>query len=203
MFKCSFGLDAYLTVNTVSLNLYWCYAAFSISTRTSQRKQCLATYTYAQLFLPSKRVPHSENSVSQPTTYAQLFLLSQRVPHSAHILSTCNDAQLFLRSLCVPKQRKQSQLTATTATRKASLLTMAIGVTHPLTSAPTQPLTLGQAFPLAVLSVAACGHNTEHKTYLFSTTLAGNFLILRKIQRDIVVNVHRSWCKVAVILVRF
>jgi hypothetical protein len=45
----------------------------------------------------------------------------------------------------------------------------------------------------------------EHKicVLIFSTNLSKTFLILRRIQRDIVINVHRSSCKVHVIVVRF
>ena len=45
----------------------------------------------------------------------------------------------------------------------------------------------------------------EHTTcvLILSTTLSETFLILRRIQRDIIVNVLRSSCKVPVILVRF
>jgi len=38
---------------------------------------------------------------------------------------------------------------------------------------------------------------------IFSTTFLETFLILRKIQRDIIMNVHRSACEVPVIHVRF
>ena len=46
---------------------------------------------------------------------------------------------------------------------------------------------------------------TEHKmcVLIFSTTLSSTFLILRKIGRDMVTNVHMSSCKVPVIHVRF
>jgi hypothetical protein len=45
----------------------------------------------------------------------------------------------------------------------------------------------------------------EHKmcVVIFSTTLSETFLILRGIQRDIIINVHRSSNKLSVILVRF
>ena len=44
----------------------------------------------------------------------------------------------------------------------------------------------------------------EHKMYvlIFSTILSEIFLILRRIQRDIIIKVHRSSCKVPVIIVR-
>jgi hypothetical protein len=38
---------------------------------------------------------------------------------------------------------------------------------------------------------------------IFSTTLSETFLILRRFQRDIVIYVHRSSCKIPVILIRF
>ena len=45
----------------------------------------------------------------------------------------------------------------------------------------------------------------EHKirVLIYSATLTAKFLILRTIQRDIVINVHGSLCKVPVIPVRF
>jgi hypothetical protein len=45
----------------------------------------------------------------------------------------------------------------------------------------------------------------EHKlcVLIFSTILSETFLILRRIRRDIIINVHRYSCKVAVIFVRF
>ena len=46
---------------------------------------------------------------------------------------------------------------------------------------------------------------TERKTcaFIFSTILSETFLILGRPERDIVINVRRSLCKVPVILVRF
>ena len=45
----------------------------------------------------------------------------------------------------------------------------------------------------------------EHKirVLIYSATLTAKFLILRTIQRDIVINVHGSLCRVPVIPVRF
>jgi hypothetical protein len=45
----------------------------------------------------------------------------------------------------------------------------------------------------------------EHRmcVLIFSTVLCETFLNLRRVQRDVIVNVHRSSCKVPVILVRF
>jgi hypothetical protein len=40
-------------------------------------------------------------------------------------------------------------------------------------------------------------------TLIFSTNLSELFLIIRRTERDIVTNVHRSSCKTPVILVRF
>jgi hypothetical protein len=37
---------------------------------------------------------------------------------------------------------------------------------------------------------------------IFSTTLSETFLILRRNQQDIIINVHRCSCKIPVILVR-
>jgi len=47
--------------------------------------------------------------------------------------------------------------------------------------------------------------NIEHKSMvLFTLHLSPEtFLILRRIQQDIIINVHRYSCKVSVILVRF
>jgi hypothetical protein len=39
--------------------------------------------------------------------------------------------------------------------------------------------------------------------FIFSTNLSQTFIILRRIQRDIIINLHASSCKVPVILVRF
>jgi hypothetical protein len=46
---------------------------------------------------------------------------------------------------------------------------------------------------------------TEHKmcALVFSTTLSETFPIIRRIRRDITINVHMASCKVPVILVRF
>jgi hypothetical protein len=45
----------------------------------------------------------------------------------------------------------------------------------------------------------------EHKmcVLIFSSNLSETFLILRRIERDIIINVHRATCNVHVILVRF
>jgi hypothetical protein len=45
----------------------------------------------------------------------------------------------------------------------------------------------------------------QHKmcVLIFSATLSQIFVILRKLERDIIINVHRSSCKVFVICVRF
>jgi hypothetical protein len=37
---------------------------------------------------------------------------------------------------------------------------------------------------------------------IFSTNLSETLLILRRIQRDIIINLHRSLCEVPIILVR-
>jgi hypothetical protein len=45
-------------------------------------------------------------------------------------------------------------------------------------------------------------HDFRKKKLTFFTVLSETFLILRRIQRDIIINIHRSSCKVLVILVR-
>ena len=49
------------------------------------------------------------------------------------------------------------------------------------------------------------GGDIEHKmcVLIFSTTLSETFLNLRRVQRDMITNVHRSSCKVPVIIVGF
>ena len=53
-------------------------------------------------------------------------------------------------------------------------------------------------------------HNFQQKivenkmrVLIFSTTLSGTFLILRRIRPDIIIKVHRSSCKVLVILAKY
>jgi len=154
--------NAYLTANKVSLNLHSWSAASSISTRTSQRTQCLSTYILDQLLLRSQRVPHSEKQCLSTYTLDQLLLRSQRVPPSEQtvsqptILSSCFfHLKAYLTAHIVFLQPVPTvnfffglnayltahttwTYSATMTTRMASLLSMAIGVTHPLTQAPTQ-----------------------------------------------------------------
>jgi hypothetical protein len=46
---------------------------------------------------------------------------------------------------------------------------------------------------------------TEHKmrVLIFSTTLSETYVAIRRIQRDIIINIHSFSCKVSVILVSF
>jgi len=46
---------------------------------------------------------------------------------------------------------------------------------------------------------------TSHKpcVLILSVNLSEKFCVLRRIQRDVITNIHRSACKVPVILVRF
>ena len=112
LISCFFCLNAYLTVNSVSLNLYSWSAASSVSTPTSQRTQCLSTYTLDQLLLLSQRVSHSEHSISQPILMLSCFfhLNAHLTAHS--LSSTCTDGQLFLRSQRVPNSAQNLQLIA-------------------------------------------------------------------------------------------
>jgi hypothetical protein len=41
------------------------------------------------------------------------------------------------------------------------------------------------------------------RVLIFSTNMAEIFVIIRKIKRDLIINVHTSSCQVTVILVRF
>ena len=44
----------------------------------------------------------------------------------------------------------------------------------------------------------------EHKLFRFSLQIRPEtFLILRRIERDVIINVHTSSCKITVIIVRF
>jgi hypothetical protein len=127
---------------TVSLNLYSWSAASSISTRVSQRTQCLSTYTLHQLLLRSQRVSHSEHSVSQPILMLSCFFHLNAHP-TAHtvFLQPVLTLNCFFGLNAFLTAHTISTYRATMATRMASLLSKAIGVTHPLTQAPTQSLT--------------------------------------------------------------
>ena len=142
MLSCFFHLNAYLTANTVSLNLYSSSAASSVSTRTSQRTQCLSTYTFDQLLLRSQHVPHSEHSLSQPIlTLSCFFHLNAHLTAHIVFLQPVLTLNCFFGLNAYLTANTISTYSATMATRMASLLGMAIGVTHPLTQAPTQSLT--------------------------------------------------------------
>jgi hypothetical protein len=61
---------------------------------------------------------------------------------------------------------------------------------------------------ISILSQKQCefrGKFIEHKmcVFILSATLFEIFLILRRVQRDIIINVHRSSCKVQVNLLRY
>ena len=101
-----FYLNAYLTANTVFLNLYSWSAVSSISTRTSQRTQSISTYTDAQLFLPSQRVPHSEHSVSQP-----ILLISCFFGLNMYLIANTAFLNLYWRSAVSSISTRTSQRT--------------------------------------------------------------------------------------------
>jgi len=69
------------------------------------------------------------------------------------------------------------------------------------------PSPLYNIFPLFLINVMIFEKKnvTEHKMYVssFSAILSETFLILRRIERDMIKNVHRSPYKVQFILVRF
>jgi hypothetical protein len=65
----------------------------------------------------------------------------------------------------------------------------------------------GSAIFFCIISYTARGRENviEHKmcVLIFSTTFVSKFLILKRIQRFIIINVQRSSCKVTVVLVGF
>jgi hypothetical protein len=76
----------------------------------------------------------------------------------------------------------------------------------PVLYSPLWPVRLYHSFSHYPLKGMILGKKvTKHKmcVLIFSTTLPETFLIVRRIQRDILVNILRSSCKLPVILVRF
>ena len=158
-----FDLNAYLTANTVSQLILLISCFFGLK-RIPHSEHCLSIYTLDQLLLRSQHIPHSEHCLST-YTLDQPLLRSQRVPHSEHsfsqpilLISCFFDLNTYLTAHIVFLQpvltlncffglsayltaHTISTYSANMATRMASLLSMAIGVTHPLTQAPTQSFT--------------------------------------------------------------
>ena len=66
---------------------------------------------------------------------------------------------------------------------------------------------LNHIFLCYLIKGTTVGENSLNKIVLsvlkFSITLSEAFLMLRRIQRDVIITVHRSSCKVPVILVSF
>jgi hypothetical protein len=64
---------------------------------------------------------------------------------------------------------------------------------------------LYHVFPRYLIKGNKFGKVMEHKirVLIFSATLSEIFLILRRIQRDVFINVRTSSCKLPVIFVRF
>jgi len=60
-------------------------------------------------------------------------------------------------------------------------------------------------FPIYILENHSVYLYIEYKIYvlIFSATVVRNFFILRRIQRHIIINAHRSSCTVLFILLRF
>jgi hypothetical protein len=96
----------------------------------------------AQTFLRSQRVSHSEHSVSQPIPMLSCFF-HLKAHFTAHtvFLQPVLTLNCFFGLNAYLRAQTISAYSATMATRMTSLLSKAIGVTHPLTREPTQSLT--------------------------------------------------------------
>ena len=86
---------------------------------------------------------------------------------------------------------------------------LALGIKHCNAYAPQcllWPVRLDIIFPHDLINSMNVEKKViEHKMFvlIFSTILSETFLILRRISLDVIINVHRSSCKVPVTLVRF